>query len=198
MTLLSDFRRKLDRFVLERDHALRAVDDERAALVEAREATASAVEGQRIVQSVAEELQTSANQRIAAVVTRCLSSVFGQDAPTFRILFPKRRGKTEAQLEFVQGENSLTEPLEESDGGSVDVAALGLRLACLMLATPRRRRLLVLDEPFRNIHGSGNRERAADLLLTLSKEMGLQVIMATGLEWLRVGNVIDLDEGDVR
>lgn len=196
MISLADYRRRLDRLRSEREHVLQTVEDERLALDKAKQDYAAALEAQRIIQSVAERLQTTANQRIAAVVSRCLRAVFGSSAPGFRIQFPQRRGKTEAQLEFTQGANCLSEPLEESDGGSVDVAALGLRLACLMLARPTRRRLLVLDEPMRNIHGTNNRRRAAELLLTLAKEMDLQVILATGLEWLKVGNVVELGDDD--
>lgn len=192
MTLI-EHRRRLDRLIADREHALKAVDDEQTALARCRMNHATAVEAQQIVQSVAEELQTTANERIAAVVSRCLATVFGSDAPKFRIQFPKKRGKTEARLEFVQGSNAISDPLNESDGGSIDVAALGLRLACLMLTTPKRRKLLVCDEPFRNIHGTRNRQRAAELLLTLSKELGFQMILATGLEWLQVGNMVDLD-----
>lgn len=188
-----DLRRRLDRVLAERDHALRSADEERVALENAKADAVTAVVAQQVAQDVAAAQQTAANERIASVVSRCLEAVFGRAAHRFRIDFAKKRGRTEARLEFATADGTMTEPLEEADGGSVDVAALGLRLACLVLSMPRRRRLLCLDEPMRNVHGDGNRQRAAELLLTVAREMDVQIVMATGLEWLKVGKVIDLD-----
>jgi ABC-type thiamine transport system ATPase subunit len=138
---------------------------------------------------VAKEVQQKVHRRIAAVVTRCLAAVF-DDAPTFEIEFVQRRGKTEAVLWLVR-DSHRTDPREDS-GGVRDVVSLALRLAKLLMERPARRKLLVLDEPYRNIHGDENRARAAALIQALSKEMKVQFLIVTGLDWLKVGKVIQL------
>jgi len=77
----------------------------------------------------------------------------------------------------------------------VEVAAMALRLSCLLLATPKRRKLLVLDEPLKALHGDDNRERARQLIETLARELKVQIFLTSGTEWLRCGKVIEIGGG---
>lgn len=147
-------------------------------------------EAQKLLQGVAQTIQQEVHKNISEIVSRCLAAVFPQPYE-FRIDFERKRGKTEARLVFTRDGNEY-DPLRGTGGGVVDVAAFALRLACLVLSKPKPRQLLILDEPFKNVHGEGNRERCAKLLEVLSKEMGVQLIIVTGLEWLKIGEVIEL------
>lgn len=166
-------------------------------LATAREAVAGAEadfcdaeEAQQIIQAVAETIQEQAHDRIAGVVSRCLALVF--DTPyEFRIIFERSRGRTEARLVFMR-DGLAVDPITSSGGGVVDVAAFALRVSCLMLKRPPARRVLVLDEPFRFV-SKEYRPRVAQMLERLSSELGIQIIMVTHIEELRVGSVVEVE-----
>lgn len=178
-SLLSDYR-----------HAQRSVNEEIETLEEARIRVSNTVVAQQLVQEIAEKTQQCAHQRIASVVSRCLEAVFGEEAYELRIDFERKRGKTEARLLFCRGEMAVN-PTEAAGGGVVDVAAFALRLACLVLSQPRRRRFLALDEPFKHLSRE-YRPRVKALLETLSKEMGVQILMVTHSQELVTGKVVEL------
>lgn len=144
-----------------------------------------------VVQAVGQHTQELVHRQIARVVTRCLKAVYGKDAYEFRIRFERKRGKTDAVLEFVE-DGKVMDPLGESAGGQVDVAAFALRLACLLLVRPRLRKLLVLDEPFKHVNGEEYQGRVGGMLLDLAKEMKVQFVIVTDDDWLRIGKVVQL------
>lgn len=188
---LDSYRKRLDRKLQEYRHASQSVKSEKENLKKLKVHHTHALEAQKILQAVAQTVQTSAHDKISRVVTRCLKAV-GWDYE-FKIHFDRKRGKTEARMVFLRQGHEV-KPIEASGGGPVDIAAFALRVACLILATPKKRRLLCLDEPYRNINGQMYRERAAKLLETLSRELQIQVILATGEKWLRIGKVIDVEQ----
>ena len=191
--MTSDLRRKADLLLAELTHAKRRASEEEAAVRGAKESLKDCLEAQRIVQVVAEAVQQQAHRQIASVVTSALRSVFG-DGSEFRIEFKRARGKTEARLSFANGDKEES-PLEASSGGKVDVASFALRLVSILLSRPQRRRLLVLDEPFRFVHGEEYRERTRALVEEMAGKMGFQVVMSTGLRWLQTGKVVDVSKG---
>lgn len=147
-------------------------------------------EAQQIVQVVAETLQNQVHARVASVVTKCLQSVF-DDPYEFSIRFERKRGKTEAKLVLSRDGLELTDPLNEAGLGVVEVAAFALRVVALILTMPPKRRLLVLDEPFRFVSRE-YRRAVRDVVVDLSREMGVQVVMVTHAKELVCGKVIEL------
>lgn len=184
-----DARSKLDRLVGQRDSLAGQVDRLSLDLQNTNDNLQAAKEAQVIIQSVAKAVQQEAHERIASVVCRCLEAVF-DDPYEFEISFESKRGRTEAVLEFVRQDTRM-DPLSAAGGGVVDVAAFALRLACLVLAKPRNRRVLFLDEPFRFV-SENFRSRIRDLLLTISEEMGVQIVMVTHIDELRIGKIVEL------
>lgn len=172
-------------------HATAVLDAERESLAIAEERVACVQQAQEIVQTVAQAVEQQVHARIAEVVSRCLRAVF-DDPYEFRVEFDRRRGRTEARLVLVRDGIALDDPLNEVGGGVVDVAALALRIACLLLCRPACRRLLVLDEPFRNIRGDENRRRTRELLLGLANDLGMQIILNTDIPAYRLGTVLEL------
>lgn len=170
--------------------ALAMVNEEETALEEAKHGYEINYEAQLIVQHVSQIVQSKAHERIAAVVSRCLTAVFEYPFD-FAIRFDRKRGRTEAVLTFLQDGNEIS-PTFGSGGGALDVAGFALRLACLSLTRPPQRKVLFLDEPFRHVHGEGNRERVRMLVETLPRELNVQVTIVTGLEWLVCGKVVKL------
>jgi len=149
-------------------------------------------EARELVQDVAQFIQQEAHYQIAAVVTKGLQTVFGNEY-IFKILFEKKRGRTEASLIFEKDGLEL-DPLSASGGGIVDVAAFSLRVACLMLSRPALRQLMVLDEPFKNVSKRNDYLDKIPLLLEeVSKNLNIQIIMVTHIEELMVGEIIEID-----
>lgn len=135
-------------------------------------------------------MQQKVHKQVAAVVGKCLKTVYG-GVYDFEIEFKQRRGKTEAVLWLVK-DGERRDPRDDS-GGVRDVAALGLRIAKLLLERPAHRRMLIQDEPFKNIHGKEYQQRAAKLIRSLADEMGIQFLIVTGLDWLKeAGKVVEL------
>ncbi len=187
---LEQIRKKLSPLKASSDLVIRQVKAEKDVLKVARERLKHAEEAQDLVQAVAQDVQQKVHHRIASLVTRCLRAVFGPDSYEFRVTFDRKRGKTEARLSLVRGELEV-EPTEASGGGVVDVVSFGLRVACLMLSRPAKRKLLALDEPLKHL-SEGYVQAARDLIEALSEELGVQVLMVTHREALEVGNIVRL------
>lgn len=151
----------------------------------------AARKAQAVLQAVAKLVQEKAHQQITRIVTRCLAAVF-DDPYTFELRFEKKRGKTDARPVFVRGGHD--HPVDEAvEGGVLDVAAFGLRIAEVLMQRPPVRRLLILDEPFKFPSvKKGYRERTRDLLMTLAEELDFQFVVVTHDPLFEVGKVIDL------
>lgn len=170
--------------------ARRSRDREKAALRKLQEQRNDIVQAIEIAQLVCQEIQQRVHQQIATVVSKCLTEIF--DEPyTFVIAFEKRRNRTEARLVFVR-EGQEIDPLTASGGGVVDVASFALRLACLVLAQPPARKVLILDEPFKFVSAQ-YRPRVRGLLESLSEEMGVQFIFVTHTEEFQCGTVVNIE-----
>lgn len=142
-----------------------------------------------LVQTVAAQVQTRAHRKIASIVTRALE-IF-EEPYTFRINFERKRGRTEARLVF-ERDGLEVDPLGASGGGCVLVAAFALRVACVCLTRPPKRRFMALDEPFHFVSEEYPR-KLRRLLLTLARDMGMQFLIVTHNTQLRAGTVVTLD-----
>lgn len=162
---------------------------ERTALAEADkqlEATRIALD---LSQKVAKEVQAVVHAKVASIVSRALSAVFPEPYE-FRLNFEDKGGRTQAVLTF-ERDGMEVDPMTASGGGVIDIAALALRISCLLLAQPPVRRLIVADEPLR--HLSRNfRSKARDFFAVLSEELKIQMIFVTHDEGLVTGKVVEL------
>jgi hypothetical protein len=167
------------------------IEKEEKALEKTKEVATGIEEAQSIVQQVAKSLQERAHTRINSIVSLCLNAVF--DEPyEFKLRFDRKRGKTEARMMFVRNGIELDDPPNQVGGGVIDVAGLALRLACLLLSYPPKRRLVVLDEPFRFLRGSEYRKRTRRMLQLLSQDKGFQFIVNSDIQEYRLGKVIEI------
>lgn len=173
----------------ERAAAKSTLSTVRTAVQGAEEELYAAEEAQQIMQAIAETIQEEAHSRIAGVVTRCLATVF-EEPYEFHIRFERARGRTEARLVFVRDGVEIS-PMDAAGGGVIDVAAFALRLSCLMLSRPARRRVVILDEPFRFV-SADRRPYVRAMLENLCGELGVQFVVVTHMEELRCGTVVDL------
>lgn len=166
-----------------------AVAQEKQRLAEAELELKHRREAQEVLQRLAQSVQQQAHKRIAGVVSTCLSTVF--DEPyDFQILFERKRGRTEARLRFVR-KGVAMDPMTASGGGAVDVASFALRVAALTLKRPRLSRLLVLDEPFKNLSAE-YQDNIRMMLEGLARDLDLQVVMVTHNPRYATGRVIEV------
>ncbi len=187
---LEPLRRKLVAHAAEHAHATRTAAEERLARKTARRRLRHARQAQALAQRVAAGVQAAAHSQIAAVVSRCLTAVFGPETYQFKIAFEQKRGRTEARLLLTRGGLEL-DPLDSAGGGVVDVAAFALRLAALVLERPARRRLLCLDEPWKHL-STEYRPALRELVEVLAREMGVQFLLITHSPEFEIGKVVRL------
>jgi len=183
-------RDKLNKLLAQHALTISKIKQEKQHLEQAKASVDTIKQAQSIVQQVAETIQNQAHKQIANVVTSCLQAVFGEDAYEFRIVFDRKRGKTEARLVFVRNGEEI-EPTDSAGGGVLDVAAFSLRLACLVLSVPKKRRFLALDEPFKHL-SADYRPAVRELLMKLAEEMNMQFLLITHALDLAIGKVVEL------
>ncbi len=188
--MISTLRKIADQQMVEYSHARRAVRDEKIFLEEAQVHFKDAGEAQIVIQTVASEVQQIAHLRVANIVTKCIKAIFGEESYNFKIIFDRKRGKTEARLVYLRGDYEVS-PCNAAGGGVLDISAFALRLACLVLSMPTSRKLLVLDEPFRHLAVSKS-EKVAQMLRQLCEELGIQIVLITHNEELRVGKIVEI------
>ena len=133
---------------------------------------------QIIIKAIAQKTQKTLQYKISEPVTLAMKAVF--DNPyELSVEFVPRRDKIEADIKFRRNGNLLN-PIYASGLGPVDIAAnIGLRIACLTMAAPRPRYLLLLDEPLKHLRGYKENIRAIQMIKEISQELKpqLQVIM---------------------
>ena len=184
---ITEWRKKLNPLLEARKTALRKIKEEKENLEKAQQRLSNVQKAQLVVQDVAQTIQNEAHRRIASVVSKCLRLVF--DLPyRFQIHFEKKRGKTEARLSFLRGNLELS-PLGTTGGGVIDVASFALRLASLILSLPPKRRLLILDEPFKHL-SSEYRPQVADMLSVIAEDLEVQIVMVTHSSELEIGKIV--------
>lgn len=172
------------------EHIDRSLLHEEAELKTSQQDLSHTEQAQEIIQHLAQRVQQKAHAQITDIVTSCLKLVFGDNAYQFKIEFERKRGRTEAALKFLRGEQEF-EPLESTGGGMVDVAAFALRVSCLLLHRPRLRKLLVLDEPFSAVSAE-YQANVCSMLEGLASDLGLQIIMVTHNRSYETGTVYEL------
>lgn len=185
---LEAMRRELDRRINARNATVQNMAQEQKECEALEVKVAHITEAQVHLQQLAQAVQQKAHEQIAKIVSKCLTTVFG-DMYQLNIEFVKLRGKTEAKLVYIK-EGHEVDPLLTS-GGVLDVSALALRIANLILSDPSPRKLLVLDEPFRGV-SDANLPKVCAVIETLATELAMQFLIITHNERLQIGTVYQL------
>jgi DNA repair exonuclease SbcCD ATPase subunit len=140
--------------------------------------------------AIAQAIQTGVLGQIEELVTHALQYVF-DETYAFRVLLVEKRGKTEVQFVVVKDGMEL-DPLTGCGGGVADVVSFALRLAAIVMHPTRtRRRLLLLDEPFKFLNVA-RRPAAAALLETLADKLDFQLILVTHDDEFTLGKVVPI------
>lgn len=183
-------RKKVNTLLGDLNSAKSQCKEEKKNLKQAEKELEHIKEAQTITQQIAQMVQQQAHRKIEGVVTKCLEAVFG-DEYGFKINFERKRGRTEANLLLLKDGHEIEDVLNADSGGVIDVAALALRLACIVLTKPALRRIIIMDEPFRNLDIQ-NRERVRILLEELARDFKVQFIIVTHELAFQTGKVIEL------
>lgn len=179
---VTDITRRVAELTGARDSLLRQ-QTEYALAKEATEAKALRLEkAQLIIQAAAKATQEQLSYRISELTSLALAQVF-TDPYELVVRFENKRGRTEAALLFRDGVGNEVDPMEASGGGVWDVASLALRLSLWSLQRPRSRSTMVLDEPFKFLHGEGPQRRVCRMVGELAKRLKVQFIIVTQEEW---------------
>ena len=135
-------------------------------------------QAREIVREVGLATQQQLQVHISDVTSLALESVF-EDPYELVAEFVQRRNKTECDLYFTRDGNRM-DPMDSSGYGAVDVASLALRIAAWSMQVPKKRNVIILDEPFKFLDGQTDRiERASLMIKELSDKLGIQFIIVT-------------------
>ena len=169
------------RYLGEQEHLKRSEEEQRQELEQARQYKEDVAQATTLIQEIAQNVQKAAHTQIASIVTRCLDAVFGSGEYAFKVIFEPKRNKTEANLLLERNGHDI-DPLEADAGGVVDVISFASR--------PARRKLLVLDEPFRMLSVEF-RPQIRGLLEAISEEFGVQIVLVTHAREIVCGKVLE-------
>lgn len=133
-------------------------------------------QAREIVREVGMATQQQLQVHISDVTSLALESVF-DDPYELMAEFVQRRNKTECDLHFVRDGHQVN-PLDASGYGAVDVASLALRIAAWSMQVPRKRNVIILDEPLRFL-SEDRQELASQMIKELSDRLGIQFIIVT-------------------
>lgn len=135
-------------------------------------------EAREILRTVGLETQKQLQYHISDITSLALEAVF-VDPYELIAEFVQRRNKTECDLYFSR-RGSRVDPLDASGGGAVDVASFALRIAAWSMQNPKRRNVIILDEPMKFLDTQTDRlERASMMLKEISTRLNLQFIIVT-------------------
>lgn len=134
-------------------------------------------QAQAFLQKVATDTQSELKLQIEDIVNLALETVFPNEY-VFQVLFNISRGKTEAELVFLdQKTGRQIDPMNASGGGVVDLTSFALRIASYALEQGNDN-VIILDEPFRFV-SRDLVSRAGEILKVLSEKLNLQIILVT-------------------
>ena len=133
-------------------------------------------QAREIVREVGLATQQQLQVHISDIVSLALESVF-DDPYELVVEFIQRRNKTECDLHFERDGHQM-KPLDSSGYGAVDVASLALRIASWSMQAPKKRNVIILDEPLRFL-SEDKQERASQMIKELSDRLGIQFIIVT-------------------
>ena len=134
-------------------------------------------DAQIFLQKIAQETQEHLRFQIEDIVNLALETCFPGEY-IFQIKFEISRGKTEAELVFLdQKTQRQIDPMNASGGGVVDLTTFALRIACYALERGTDN-VIILDEPMKFV-SKDLLDRLCEVIKVLSKKMNLQIIMVT-------------------
>lgn len=199
MSELAEFARKLERLRGSQQTKQEELTRSKERVEALQQRRQGAVEALAIVQEASARTQRKMEFHINELVSSALKYVF-KDRYEFLIEFVKRNNQTEVDIWVVKN-GVKCKPLRSAGGGVCDVVSFALNIALLKIKLDRQggRKLLITDEPFRNLHGLGKQKRVSNIVKHLSERLGIQIIMVSDVQTInsradRVFNIKLVDD----
>lgn len=131
-----------------------------------------------IIAEAGKYTQSYLKDYIEGMVTTALQAVFEEDYH-FIIDFDIKRNKPEAKISLkIRGEE--VDPKDSCGGGVLDVASFALRIVLWSIENPKSSNVIILDEPFKFLHGKI--ENAMKMIKDLSNKLNIQFIIVSQIE----------------
>ena len=176
MSRLQDLRNKIERKKGEQGQLLMTIDTLGNRIEESTESLKHHEQAREVVREVGLLTQQSLQYHISDITSLALEAVF-EDPYELVAEFVQRRNRTECDLYFSR-EGERVEPQEASGVGAMDVASFALRIASWSMQTPKRRNVIILDEPFKFLD-KARQPQASMMLKEISDRLGIQFIIIT-------------------
>jgi len=177
MTKVSELRQVLEQQKGKRDSVKERLAQTKKHLLEAEKSLKLYEQAREVTREVALKTQEGLQYHISEIVTLAMNGVF--DKPYKLITrFVQRRNKTECDLIFERDDVEYN-PMDDTGGGSLDVAAFALRVASYTMKAPRGNNVLILDEPFKHLKGQTENRRVLDMVHEISERLNIQIIMVS-------------------
>lgn len=176
MTRIQTLRNKLEQEKGRRDQLNQTSLTLRGKIRDAKRLIRRHEQAREIIREVGLKTQEELSYHISDITSLALEAVF-DDPYELVAEFVQRRNKTECDLYFARDEMKV-DPITASGGGAVDVASFALRIAAWSMMVPRRRNVIILDEPMRFL-SEDRQEQASLMIKELSTRLGLQFIIIT-------------------
>lgn len=128
-----------------------------------------------VLSEVTRLTQERIKEYIESLTTMAIRAVFGGDFE-FLVDFKISRNKSECFF-FLKKDGYEYVPKDDEGGGLLDVTSVVLRIVLYSLEKPRKRNVIILDEPFRFLGRLTS--KAGEMVKEVSKRVGMQIIMIT-------------------
>ena len=165
-----------------RDYAVRRLEEDTALLVEYKQQQKDLLQSRSILREVAMSVQSAFQFQLSDIVTQALRTVFQEDYE-FKVEFVHKRNKTECEL-YVMKDGVRLDPIKEMGGGIVQVVAFALRISLFVLQRGTSRNMVVLDEPT-SFLSADHQHRFGTLLQQIASSLGIQFVVVTHSNELR-------------
>jgi hypothetical protein len=178
--IIQDYRKKVDDLKSKRDLLFQQKKSKEEQVATKKDYVENLIKAKYTLSQVQLLTQKKFTGYVEQLVTHVIQQIYERDIK-FIVNFEMRRGKFECDLLVAEGNNEPYQPENETGGGLLDIISLALRIVMWSLKLPRSRKLLLLDEPFRNLLGDDDQvaRRALVVLNELSKKLEMQMIMNT-------------------
>lgn len=178
---IDKWQKKLESKLVERRTAEESVRQSRSWIKENERQLKHCEAAEQFLRDFSSKIQRETLRAIEDIATVCLQRVFGNE---YQLVLGIDKDQVSIRVEK---DGKEYDPLGTSGGGVIDMIAFGLRIASLLLSD--RRRILILDEPFRFV-SADYLPLAGELLTELAERYGIQLVIVTHSDRLVAGKVV--------
>lgn len=174
---IQNLRNKIEQLKGQRSQIVKSIQTIKGELKQKRKDLVHHEQAREIIKEVGIQTQNKLRYHISDITSLALESVF-PNPYELAVEFIQKNNKTECELSFVR-DGEKFKPKDDSGVGSIDVAAFSLMVASWSMQTPRSDNVIILDEPFKHLKGRDANLNVLKMIQTVSKKLGLQIIMVS-------------------